>query len=66
MLHFADKLKVFWRGDMKKGVRATAAFKNVCEFEADLLTKEQFEVAGKGVPGKAYTSLWSAGTLNTV
>ena len=50
MLHFAVKLKVFRRGDTENRVRATAAFKNgsfICEFEDNLPTKEQFEVAGK-------------------
>ena len=61
MLHFADKLEVFRRGDMKKEVRATAAFKNesfVCEFETDLLTKEQFEVAGKEYQEKHNLETW--------
>ena len=39
---------MFQRDDGQKGVRATTAFKQgsfVCEFEAELLTKEQFEAA---------------------
>jgi hypothetical protein len=50
LLPCADKLEVLRREDTEQGVRATAAFQEgsfVCEFEADVLTKAQFEVAEK-------------------
>jgi hypothetical protein len=50
LFHCTDKLEVFRREDTEHGVRATAAFQEgsfVCEFEADVLTKAQFEVAEK-------------------
>ena len=47
---FAREAQVFQRDGMEKGVRATSSFKSgafVREFEADLLTREQFEAAEK-------------------
>lgn len=44
----SDKLEVFLREDGERGVRVVVPFKEgeyVCEYEANLLSKEDFEAA---------------------